>query len=298
MNRRSPTDDAIRQRLDALYAATEARARIPHDPVRAIHRYTRPDDQEVAGFLAAGFAFGRVDLFLPVLDRMLDVLNRRGGPAAAARAWSPSRDPDLDGIAYRWIREGDVGVVLGAIGHVLGTHARLGDALGAEGPWRERLSVLVDALRHAALDAGRQRGMPAERVEDLPRGVRTFMPSPRDGSACKRLNLWARWMVRPGREGVDVGLWTHVSPADLVMPVDVHVGRVARFLGLTDRAANDWRTAEAITAALRAWDPEDPVRYDFALAHLGISKACRGGRDDEVCPDCPLDAVCRAARVA
>jgi endonuclease III len=101
-----------------------------------------------------------------------------------------------------------------------------------------------------------------------------------------------RWFVR--REAPDLGLWTHLSPADLVIPLDTHVFRVAGFLGLTDRATPGWATAEAITASLRRFDAADPVRYDFALAHLGISGACLGRRDAAVCPTCPLDAACRA----
>jgi uncharacterized protein (TIGR02757 family) len=93
---------------------------------------------------------------------------------------------------------------------------------------------------------------------------------------------------------VDLGLWTALRPADLVMPVDTHVLRNSRFLGLTDRADATWRTAEQITAALRALDPHDPVRFDFALAQLGISGACRGFRDAAVCAACPLDPICAA----
>jgi endonuclease III len=78
------------------------------------------------------------------------------------------------------------------------------------------------------------------------------------------------------------------------MPIDTHVFRVARFVGLTERRTADWRTAVEVTEGLRRFDAADPVRFDFALAHLGISGACRGFRDAEVCPGCPLDAVCRA----
>ncbi len=129
---------------------------------------------------------------------------------------------------------------------------------------------------------------------EQPRGLRYLLPSPDGGSACKRWNLFLRWMVRPPREGVDLGIWTTWSPAGLVMPLDVHVHRVSRFLGLTTRNDTSWRTAEAITDALRRLDPEDPVRFDFALAHLGISGDCRGHHDPEVCASCPLEPVCTA----
>lgn len=284
--------------LEALYARTRPWERIPHDPVRAVHRYPHPLDQEVAGFLAAGFAFGRVDLFLPVIDALLDHLDHSGGPRSAALRWRPSDDARLTGLGYRWIRDRDLGVVIGALGRALTPDHSLEDRLGDHGDLRPRLGALIDHLTDAALAEGRQRGQAWRCREDLPRGVRTFLPDPRAGSACKRLNLWVRWMVRPPTEGVDRGLWRRLSPKDLLIPVDTHVGRLARFIGLTQRTDASWRTAQEITDALRALDPDDPVRFDFAIAHLGISKACRGVRDEGVCPTCPLDPICRAPEEA
>ena len=101
-----------------------------------------------------------------------------------------------------------------------------------------------------------------------------------------------RWMVR--RESPDLGCWSHLDPADLVIPLDTHVSRISRFLGLTQRSDASWRTAEEVTTALRAFSPDDPVRYDFALAHLGISEGCLGYREVKVCSACPLEAVCTA----
>jgi endonuclease III len=98
-------------------------------------------------------------------------------------------------------------------------------------------------------------------------------------------------MVRPA-DGVDLGLWTRLDPARLVMPVDRHVQRIAPLIGLVPRADGSWRSAVAITRALAALCPEDPVRYDFALAHLGISDGCRGAFHADVCPGCPVRPVC------
>jgi uncharacterized protein (TIGR02757 family) len=101
-------------------------------------------------------------------------------------------------------------------------------------------------------------------------------------------------MVRPRREGIDLGLWTTRRPAELVVPLDTHVLRLSRFLGLTARTDGSLRTALEVTARLRELDPDDPVRFEFALAHLGISGACKGYRHAEVCPTCPLQTVCVA----
>jgi uncharacterized protein (TIGR02757 family) len=103
--------------------------------------------------------------------------------------------------------------------------------------------------------------------------LKFLVPSPEDGSVCKRLNLFLRWMVR--RDGLDLGLWTEVSPSRLIMPVDTHIGRIAYRLGWIATPSLTWQKAEQITEVLRGFDPEDPTRYDFSLCHESISKSPR-----------------------
>jgi uncharacterized protein (TIGR02757 family) len=126
----------------------------------------------------------------------------------------------------------------------------------------------------------------------LPRrpGVCYFFPRPSAGSACKRLNLFLRWMVR--RDDVDFGIWRRVPPSRLVVPLDTHVIRLGRCLGLTRYRTAGWRMAADITASLRQLDPNDPVKYDFSLCHVGMMGACGFGtprRDTH----CPLRSACR-----
>jgi uncharacterized protein (TIGR02757 family) len=125
--------------------------------------------------------------------------------------------------------------------------------------------------------------------------MKFLFPSPERGGACKRLNLFLRWVARPA-DGIDLGLWSSVSPARLLVPLDVHVAFHARVLGLSRRRQADWRMVEEVTAALRAIDPADPVRYDFSLCHLGIHGDCRKARDPMICPRCPIDSLCRLPR--
>jgi uncharacterized protein (TIGR02757 family) len=117
-----------------------------------------------------------------------------------------------------------------------------------------------------------------------------LFPAPASGSACKRLCMFLRWVVRPA-DGIDLGLWEKVSPAQLIIPVDTHISRISRYLGFTNRKAADWRMALEITAALRVFDPSDPVKYDFSLAHLGISDGC-DGKDAKNCISCPIEGIC------
>lgn len=120
--------------------------------------------------------------------------------------------------------------------------------------------------------------------------LRFLFPSPSGGSACKRLCMFLRWVVRPD-DGIDLGLWKNVKPSELVIPVDVHISRIARFLGLATRTSADWKMAMEITTSLRLLDPEDPVKYDFSLCHLGISEGC-DGRGGEICSTCPVSRHC------
>src|SRR5690606_11385044 len=107
---------------------------------------------------------------------------------------------------------------------------------------------------------------------DFPRRTVKHVSSPRQKSACKRLNMFLRWMVRDDHKGVDFGIWKSIKPADLVCPTDLHVERVARKLKLISRKQVDWQTAVQLTENLRKFDPEDPVKYDFALFGLGIEE--------------------------
>ena len=121
-------------------------------------------------------------------------------------------------------------------------------------------------------------------------GVCYFFPRPSAGSACKRLNLFLRWMVR--HDAVDLGVWTRVTPARLIVPLDTHVIRVGRCLQLTRYTSPGWKMAADITAALRQLDPDDPVKYDFSLCHLGMADQC-GFNRAQGDSACPLRGLCR-----
>ena len=123
------------------------------------------------------------------------------------------------------------------------------------------------------------------------RGFSHLLSDPRRGSALKRVNMWLRWLVR-GPDGVDLGLWRDLGPERLILPLDVHTFRLSGALGLTTRRSADLKAAIEITEHLRFLRPSDPIGYDFALAHLGISGACKGHRVVNVCEQCPLDTLC------
>jgi len=282
---------ALRQRLEALLVDTPVEERLARDPVRFVHRYPDPADQEVAAIVAGTLAYGRVAAFSPVLERLFGLADAAGGP----RRWVDLAEPDaLRPLVYRWNRGVDWILLLGGLRRLYERVDSL-EALMPEGPLPEALDALVDALRAAVLDAAPEAGVVASSYTELPRGVRMFLPRPADGSATKRWWMILRWLIRRPDDGIDLGLWRTRSPAELVVPLDTHVLRIARYLGLTARKDGSLRTALEITGGLRAIDPDDPVRYDFALAHLGISGGCRG-RPDAVCLECALVELCTVGR--
>jgi uncharacterized protein (TIGR02757 family) len=174
------------------------------------------------------------------------------------------------GFRHRWTTGRDVADLLWRVAQALRDHGSLHELFlrGYEPADRNIGSALtrfVDALLEydGRPVAGRTAGSPGK-------GVRYLLSRPADGSACKRLNLFLRWVVRPD-DGLDLGLWSEITTGQLVIPLDTHSSRVSRALGLTRRATIDWRAAEEVTDALRRYDPADPVRYDFALCHVSMS---------------------------
>lgn len=285
---------ALRPLLDRLDATLDRAARLAADPVELPRRYASPHDQEVAGLLAAALAYGRADLFKPILTRLLDQLGP--SPAAAVEAFAAAPDPRALGwFRYRFNQPPDLAALLAAIGHLRRVHGSLGARFAAlfaaagGGPpaLRPALASLGEELRGAppvaALLAGRGQ-----------RGLRHLLPDAAGPGAAKRWNLYLRWMVR-GPDAVDLGAWRGVPRSALVVPLDTHVMRVARCLGLTRRADASWRTAEEITRSLRRLDPQDPVRFDFALCHLGMSGGCPARRSPARCQACPLAEACQGA---
>ena len=278
----------MREPLEQLYRDFDYAARVERDAIQFPHRYANPGDREVVALLTACLAYGRVDLFGRELERVLAVMGP--SPAEFVARFDARRDGErFSGFRYRFNRPRDVVAFCVAVRDALARHGTLekcflaGDA-NAGGPIGPPLECFVRVF----LDAGLGDVFPRGR---LSRGYRHLFPLPSAGGPCKRLHLFLRWMVR--REPPDFGLWTSVSPARLLMPVDTHVENMSRAIGLTRRRSRNWRMAEEITAALARIDARDPVKYDFALCHKRMSGDCRDRRDDVVCAPCGLRAVCR-----
>lgn len=235
---------------------------------------------EAAAFIAASFAFGNVAQIRAFLDRLFRALAPSPHRALTGRGPIPS---DLvTGLRHRFISSAGVHRFLGCLRGVYLEHGTL-EALYREGmtdPGRgpcDRLARFLDGFRAKwGPGLGRQRDF--------------LFPDPRKGSACKRHNLFLRWMVRGG-DGVDLGIWTVLSPRDLIVPLDTHMARMGRLMGLTARRSPSFRMAEDITGAFRAVCPDDPVKFDFALTRIGILGECTVRRRG-ACDVCSVAMAC------
>lgn len=277
---RSARDIQLKDALETLIERTPNAERRASDPVGIVHDYP-PEEREVVAHIAAVLAYGSVTLIRRAIRRVLEVL----GPSPTAWVRNAARgdfvraEPDF---VYRMTRADDIDALLFALGELLRTHERLEDVF-LKG-WSEEdadLSVALAQYVHTIRDVGKSDS----------RGFRYLTPDPKKGGATKRWHLMLRWLVRP-EDGVDLGLWTRIPTRQLLLPVDRHIEQIVRHLGWTERATINLRFVQEVSAQLRMLDSEDPMRYDFALCHMGISGDCLHRWEPDVCMKCPLRAFC------
>ncbi len=233
--------------------------------------------------VSALLAFGRVDIILRKLTELRGLLGESPSSTVASLGREGLR-ARLLGFRHRTFRGEDIADLLYAATVVQrrdGTvFAPLSVAWEREKSLRPTLAAWVSSLRAIAWPEGPTRS------------AKHLLPDPMGPSASKRLLLLLRWAARPD-DGVDLGLTSAIPPSGLVVPLDVHVHRLGRCLGFTRRTDGSWATAEEVTASLRTLCPEDPVRYDFALSHLGMNVVkCPARRDPTACGLCPLRSGC------
>ncbi len=275
--------------LDRLYNARSPQ-HLHNDPLSFCHRYEDPADREVAAAIAAAFAYGGIKVILRTLERVFAELGP--SPRRYVTTMSPRRTlKAFSGFKHRFNDGRDLTALLWSLRLMLEDAGSLNACfLRHDTPSDGDISSALCGYSAAVLSRDYQ---PVFGTGTIPADSRFpfFFPSPTNGSACKRLCMFLRWVVRPA-DGIDLGLWHGISPARLVIPVDTHISRICSFLGFTSRTSADWRMAQEITTALRRLDPLDPVKYDFSLAHLGISEGC-SGHDHERCLTCSIKGICR-----
>jgi len=287
--RRRADHRVLTTRLDEIYRTFD-HVDSALDPVHIVRRYASREDREIVGFCAAALAFGRVASVLQSVEALLRVMGPR--PAAFVRSFDPAvHGPALAPLVHRWIRGRDLVALLIILQRMLRDHGSIeGFFVAGDDPSAPDV--------HAALDSFSTRALATDltaaygRKHPTRAGVAYFFPRPSAGSACKRLNLFLRWMVR--KDAIDLAVWTQLAPSRLVVPLDTHVIRLGRCLNLTRYTSPGWKMASEITASLREMDAADPVRFDFSLCHVGMMNACGFGKPQRD-SQCPLRGACRPA---
>ena len=289
--RNSGESSLLKTTLDALYE-TRSRQHLQNDPLSFCHRFNKPEDMEVAGLIASSFAYGNVKIILRNLEKIFASVG--SSPRLFAERFEPEQGARLfSGFKHRFNDSRDLCALFYAIRMMIESAGSIEsffyngydtrqDDLGTA---MTRFSSSILAFDYTPVFGSAT--PPAASY------FRFLFPSPTSGSACKRLCMYLRWMIRPA-DSIDLGIWKRIPPSKLIIPVDAHIQRICRLLGFTARKQADWRMACEITAELRKLSPEDPVRYDFSICHLGISEGC-SGNSAENCMACAVYAVCAAA---
>lgn len=275
----------IKDTLERLYEKYNHSELIKPDPLQFVYRYSKPADMEIAAFLATSLAYGRVEQIEKSLN---DLFGRMGeSPYEFVRDFDVSERERLSSFKHRFTTGEDICDLLELLREVLGQFGSI-EQYFAQGYNPEDANILGALSKFCdSLCANYAK----EHGGHISRGLRYLLVSPEGGSACKRLNLFLRWVVRD--DEVDTGLWKSIDKVRLIVPVDVHMGRLCRFLGLYNRKTVSLSAAVEITKSFAEIEPDDPVKYDFALSRIGIVEDCNGSYRPE-CENCELFGFCRS----
>lgn len=226
---------------------------IKNDPIQIPHRYSKQQDIEIAGFLSASIAWGKREMIIRNAEKLMDLMDN--SPHEYVLNYSR-----IDrSFVHRTFNSIDLDFFLRALRAVYEQHPTL-EALFAPHPLVTGAQGRISSFRERMLA-----------TEHQPRSQK-HLSDPLRNSAAKRINMFLRWMVRKDNQGVDFGIWNSLPTSELMLPLDVHTGNMARSLGLLNRKQNDWKALEELMTTLRKFDPSDPVKYDFALFGIGINE--------------------------
>jgi uncharacterized protein (TIGR02757 family) len=249
--------------LDSLYEKYKGRYS-SKDPIWVLHRFSDPRDIEIMGLVTASYSYGLVDLINAFTEKLLKRIGNE--PYEFTINFQKRKDKKhLKGLYYRFNTEDDLIALFQTLNSIMLAHNTL-KKLFLDG-YDSRTVNIIPALEKFASYFSVQSGRYNAKVSYY---YRYLIPNPVNGSTCKRMNLFLRWMVR--KDEIDTGIWSEIHKSKLIMPVDVHVARAAKALGLVKRKSVDLKFAVELTESLKRFDKNDPVKYDFPLCHAGIEK--------------------------
>ena len=256
------TKEQLKRKLNYHYKYFDF-SKISPDPLEFLHRYDNYFDIEISGLLSSVFAYGNVKQIVATLDKLHTKMN--GKPYEFVKNYNHKKDAKLfKGIVHRFYSTDDIAALFRGLNKIYTTYGSL-----------KKLFLLYyfqeeEHLRNAIHFYSRNMIEIIANHETPSRGMTFMFPDSYKGSACKRTNLFLRWMVR--KDELDFGLWYEIPTSKLVIPVDTHVAKICKELKLTKQKIVSWKMAEEITDNLKKFDANDPVKYDFAICHIGMRK--------------------------
>lgn len=261
INTRDKTISPLGKMLNERVTRYNQPAFIPADPICIPHQFSLQQDVEIAGLFAAILAWGNRTT---IISKSKELMRRMDdAPYDFCKNHQPEDLSALLGFKHRTFNDTDLLYFIAFLQMHYSKHTTLETAF------------IPPANTYTSI------AHPAEKrlthfyryffsLEDVPNRTRKHIATPEKGSACKRLNMYLRWMVRKDNKGVDFGIWKKIPASELICPIDLHVARVARKLQLLQRSTTDWQAALELTEQLKSFDSNDPVKYDFALFGLGV----------------------------
>lgn len=240
----------IKNLMDEFVTRYETEDFIKDDPVQFPHRYKKAEDIEIAGFIASIFAYGNRKAFIGKLNQLFALMGE------SPYEYIINGRFELNGFNYRFMKENDVAAILEVLHKLYLKDGGLAGLFAHAVQSEDLMQYVCDYFYKNV----------SEKAGD---GFYFAIPNPSKGGAMKRMWMFLRWMVR--KSAVDLGVWKFMTPADLCIPMDVHVARISRELGILKRNSNDKKAVTELTAFLRTLDPQDPIKYDFALFGYGVN---------------------------
>ena len=228
---------------------------IESDPIQIPHRFSKKEDIEIAGFLVATIAWGKRSMIIKNGSRMMELMGQE--PFEFVMNHSESDLKHFDSFVHRTFNGIDFNYFIKSLQHIYNNHGGL-EQVFVSHQTQDSLQPAIHEFKNVFFEI------------PYPQRTQKHISDPLKNSAAKRINMYLRWMIRNDNAGVDFGIWKSISPSLLSCPLDVHSGNVARKLGLLTRKQNDAKALLELDSNLRALDPQDPVKYDFALFGLGV----------------------------
>ena len=275
--------------FDRLYKRYNHRRFIQSDPLQFVYRYSKPADMEITAFLASALAYGRVRH----IERSLNLLLQHMGESPFAFVLHFDRQKRLrfNDFRHRFTSGPDISDLIALLCIVLRRYGSLEKCfISGYHPSQRNIVPALSKFCDRLLNIHAGGCLDGQ----ISRGLKFLLAGPAGGSASKRLNLFLRWMVR--NDNVDTGLWKSIEPARLIVPVDVHMGRLCKILDLYSQKTLSLSAAMSITESFARIEPDDPVKYDFALSRIGIVEHCDGRYRPE-CESCHLYQFCRQCKM-